>query len=174
MRDKEKNEMDAYERSNAEAAERAAAKVGAPYQGGGSEMNWYRWEGSNPGGSMERGAGMETLHHAGLQVYADGEWHPVTGFGYHTQPARPAADNAADREPEDSPERPALQDSSAYLLEAAGAMTCEGLELVGRLRRELDREDSDAEYLALDMELLLQRLHSVMLMVQETEGVDVP
>lgn len=163
--------MDAYERSNAEAAERAAAKVGGPYQGGCREMDWYRWEGSNPGGSMERGAGMESLHHAGLQVYADGEWHPVTGFGCHTQPA---ADSGAGREPEDSPERPALRDSSAYLLEAAGAMTCEGLELVGRLRRELDREDSDAEYLARDMELLLRRLHSVMLMVQETEGVDVP
>ena len=90
--------MDAYERSNAEAAERAAAKVGGPYQGGCSEMNWYRWESSNPGGSMEHGAMMESLHHAWLQVYADGEWNPVTGFGYYTQPA---ADNGAGREPEE-------------------------------------------------------------------------
>ena len=58
--------MDAYERSKASAAERAAAEVGVPYQAGIMERNWYRWEGSQPSGSFERGAVMESEHHEGL------------------------------------------------------------------------------------------------------------
>lgn len=58
--------MDAYERSTVRAAERAAAEVGVPYQAGTVELNWYRWEGSQPSGSCERGAVMESEHHGVL------------------------------------------------------------------------------------------------------------
>lgn len=58
--------MDAYERSTVRAAERAAAEVGVPYQAGTVELNWYRGEGSQPSGSFERGAVMESEHHGVL------------------------------------------------------------------------------------------------------------
>ena len=79
--------MDAYEKSNAYAQQRAAAEVGAPYKAGYAEMCWYRWAGSRPCGSLERGAMMENAHHEGLQVWDREQWHPMAAFGLYTAPA---------------------------------------------------------------------------------------
>ena len=111
--------MDAYEKSNAYAQQRAAAEVGAPYKAGCGELNWYRWNGSRPCGSLERGAAMETAHHEGLQVWDGGKWHPVETFGCYTEPM---------------PE-PML--SAVHLMRAAVAMAVETMEMLRQLEDKL-------------------------------------
>ena len=154
--------MDVYQAAAALAAKRAAAEVGKPYQAGRMDIDLYRWDGSEPCGGLEHGAEMENEHHEGLQVYAEEAWHPVTGFGNHTMDAQAA---------EKHPVELALKDSSVYLLEAGAHMAHEGKRLCQKLREMLNREDSDAEYMALDVEQVLDRLNCIMTMVQEQEGV---
>lgn len=119
--------MDAYEKSNAYAQQRAAAEVGAPYKAGCGQLNWYRWDGSRPCGSLERGAMMENAHHEGLQVWDREQWHPVAAFGCYTQPM-----------PEQEPEQePVPQLSPVHLMRAAVAMAVETMELVRQLEDKL-------------------------------------
>lgn len=119
--------MDAYEKSNAYAQQRAAAEVGAPYKAGCGELNWYRWDGSRPCGSLERGAMMENAHHEGLQVWDREQWHPVAAFGCYTQPM-----------PEQEPEQePVPQLRPVHLMRAAVAMAVETMELIRQLEDKL-------------------------------------
>lgn len=163
----EREGMDVYEAAAALAAARAAAEVGVPYQAGTREPNWYRWEGGQPSGSFERGAVMESEHHEGLQVYDKGQWHPVTGFGYYTM--APAQDK--EKPPVELTQELAFLDSTRCLLEAGANMANEGKRLCRKLRAELDREDSDTECVALEVEKMLDRLNCIMNMVLEQEGV---
>lgn len=50
-------------------------------------------------------------------------------------------------------------------------MANEGKRLCRKLRAELDREDSDAECVALEVEKMMDRLNCIMNMVLEQEGV---
>lgn len=119
--------MDAYEKSNAYAQQRAAAEVGAPYKAGCGQLNWYRWDGSRPCGSLERGAMMENAHHEGLQVWDREQWHPVAAFGCYTQPM-----------PEQEPEQePVPQLSPVHLMRAAVAMAVETMEMLRQLEDKL-------------------------------------
>lgn len=158
--------MDVYEAAAALAAERAAAGVGKPYQAGRMDINLYRWDGSKLGGSLEHGAEMENEHHEGLQVYAEEAWHPVTGFGSHTMDAK-----AKETPPVELTQELAFLDSTRCLLEAGANMANEGKRLCRKLRAELDREDSDAECVALEVEKMLDRLNCIMNRVLEREGV---
>lgn len=65
----------------------------------------------------------------------------------------------------------AFLDSTRCLLEAGANMANEGKRLCRKLRAELDREDSDAECVALEVEKMLDRLNCIMNMVLEQEGV---
>lgn len=122
--------MDAYEKSNAYAQQRAAAEVGAPYKAGCGQLNWYRWDGSRPCGSLERGAMMENAHHEGLQVWDREQWHPVAAFGCYTQPM-----------PEQEPEQePVPQLSPVHLMRAAVAMAVEIMSPLRQLEDKLYRE----------------------------------
>ena len=136
--------MDAYEKSNAYARQRAAAEVGAPYKAGCGELNWYRWEGSRPCGSLERGAAMETAHHEGLQVWDGGKWHPVETFGYYTEPM---PEQKPVQEPEQEPvQEPAPRLSAVHLMRAAAAMAVETMEILRRLEDKLYREVDSGGY----------------------------
>lgn len=128
--------MDAYEKSNAYAQQRAAAEVGAPYKAGCGELNWYRWDGSRPCGSLERGAMMENAHHEGLQVWDREQWHPVAAFGCYTQPM-----------PEQEPEQePVPQLSPVHLMRAAVAMAVEIMSPLRQLEDKLYREVESGGY----------------------------
>ena len=78
--------------------------------------------------------------------------------------------------PEELTQELAFLDSTRCLLEAGANMANEG-QIIGRqkddrkLRAELDREDSDAECVALEVEKMLDRLNCIMNMVLEQEGV---
>ena len=65
----------------------------------------------------------------------------------------------------------AFLDSTRCLLEAGANMANEGKRVCQKLRAELDREDSDAECVALEVEKMLDRLNCIMNMVLEQEGV---
>lgn len=128
--------MNAYEKSNAYAQQRAAAEVGAPYKAGYAEMCWYRWAGSRPCGSLERGAMMENAHHEGLQVWDREQWHPVAAFGCYTQPM-----------PEQEPEQePVPQLSPVHLMRAAVAMAVEIMSPLRQLEDKLYREVEHGGY----------------------------
>lgn len=73
--------------------------------------------------------------------------------------------------PEELTQELALKDSNLYLLEAGANMANEGKRLCRKLRAELDREDSDAECVALEVEKMMDRLNCIMNMVLEQEGV---
>lgn len=51
----------------------------------------------------------------------------------------------------------ALKDSSVYLLGAGACMAAEGKRMCRKLREMLDREDSDAECMALDLRTKLEQ-----------------
>lgn len=72
---------------------------------------------------------------------------------------------------ETTPEELTFLDSTRCLLEAGANMANEGKRLCRKLRAELDREDSDAECVALEVEKMLDRLNCIMNMVLEQEGV---
>lgn len=79
--------MDTYEISNAKAEQRENAQIGCDYVASITDFNWFRWNGSKRSGSWERGVTTENAHYKSLQVYTDGEWHNVAGFGYTTHRA---------------------------------------------------------------------------------------
>ena len=41
---------------------------------------WFRWDGSRASGCYQLGGQVKDETHTGLQVFADGEWHPVIGW----------------------------------------------------------------------------------------------
>lgn len=145
--------MDAYEKSNAYAQQRAAAEVGAPYKAGCGELNWYRWNGSRPCGSLERGAMMESAHHEGLQVWDREQWHPVETFGCYTEPMpepMPVQEPVQEQEPDPYAgewTRPRMVRLSAvHLLRAAGAMAVETMAMLRQLEDKLYREVDSGGY----------------------------
>ena len=73
--------------------------------------------------------------------------------------------------PEELTQELAFLDSTRCLLEAGANMANEGKRLCRKLQAELDREDSDAECVALEVEKMLDRLNCIMNMVLEQEGV---
>lgn len=73
--------------------------------------------------------------------------------------------------PEELTQELAFLDSTRCLLEDGANMANEGKRLCRKLRAELDREDSDAECVALEVEKMLDRLNCIMNMVLEQEGV---
>ena len=77
---------------------------------------------------------------------------------------------AKETSPEETTPELALLDSTRCLLEAGANMANEGKRLCRKLRAELDREDSDAECVALEVEKMLDRLNCIMNMVLEQEG----
>lgn len=78
---------------------------------------------------------------------------------------------AKETSPEELTQELAFLDSTRCLLEAGANMANEGKRLCRKLRAELDREDSDAECVALEVEKMLDRLNCIMNMVLEQEGV---
>lgn len=68
----------------------------------------------------------------------------------------------------------ALKDSSVYLLRAGASMAAEGKRMCRKLRKlreMLDREDSDAECMALDLQTKLEWIASVLEIAEENEGL---
>lgn len=185
--------MDIYEKSALEARHREMAGVGAKYAAPLRDYNWYRWKGGNPAGRWMPGAGTRHADQPGLQVnavqvYDGGLWHPVTMFtdGYfgpaanYTVGGIPMAD--ADGNPRDlaelaapaEPEKPnaqALSESSGHLLRAARAMALESVDMAKEIKEELDAEDSDAEYMALDLQTKLEWIANVLEIAEENEGL---
>ena len=41
---------------------------------------WFRWDGSRASGCYQLGGQVKDENHTGMQVFADGEWHPVIGW----------------------------------------------------------------------------------------------
>ena len=78
---------------------------------------------------------------------------------------------AKETSPEETTPELAFLDSTRCLLEAGANMANEGKRLCRKLRAELDREDSDAECVALEVEKMMDRLNCIMNMVLEQEGV---
>ena len=62
------------------ASERAAAPTGCAYVAPLFWIYWFRWDGSRKSGDYQLGARIQEENHTGLQIFADGEWHPVKGF----------------------------------------------------------------------------------------------
>lgn len=62
------------------APERAAAPTGCAYLAPTFWNKWFRWDGSRTSGHYQLGGQVKDEHHAGLQVFADGEWHSVAGW----------------------------------------------------------------------------------------------
>lgn len=78
---------------------------------------------------------------------------------------------AKETSPEETTPELAFLDSTRCLPEAGANMANEGKRLCRKLRAELDREDSDAECVALEVEKMMDRLNCIMNMVLEQEGV---
>lgn len=62
------------------ASERAEAPTGCAYVAPLFWNKWFRWDGSRESGHYQLGGLTQDENHTGLQVFADGEWHPVKGF----------------------------------------------------------------------------------------------
>lgn len=62
------------------ARERAHAPIGLPYIAPLFWNKWFRWDGSPASGHYQLGGRTQDEHHTGLQIFADGEWHPVVGW----------------------------------------------------------------------------------------------
>lgn len=62
------------------ARERAQAPIGCAYVAPLFWNKWFRWDGSRASGHYQLGGRTQDEHHTGLQVFADGEWHPVKAF----------------------------------------------------------------------------------------------
>ena len=62
------------------AAERAAAPTGCAYIAPLFWNKWFRWGGSQASGCYQLGGQIKDESHTGLQIFADGEWHPVIGW----------------------------------------------------------------------------------------------
>ena len=62
------------------ASERADAPTGCAYVAPTFWNKWFRWDGSRASGCYQLGGQVKDETHTGLQVFADGEWHPVIGW----------------------------------------------------------------------------------------------
>ena len=62
------------------ASERAAAPTGCAYIAPLFWNKWFRWGGSQASGCYQLGGQIKDESHTGLQIFADGEWHPVIGW----------------------------------------------------------------------------------------------
>ena len=62
------------------ARERAQVPIGCAYVAPLFWNKWFRWDGSRASGHYQLGGRTQDEHHTGLQVFADGEWHPVVGW----------------------------------------------------------------------------------------------
>ena len=73
-----------------------------------------------------------------------------------------------------APEKPstqALRESSGHLLRAARAMAREAADMAKAIEEELDAEDSDAVYMALDLKNKVEWIASVLGIAEENEGL---
>lgn len=61
-----------------------ASSSNEEYVVAGAEHNWFRWSGTRRSGNYEVAAQVERHLHNGLQVYANGSWHPVVGLSHHS------------------------------------------------------------------------------------------
>ena len=61
------------------ASERADAPTGCAYVAPTFWNKWFRWDGSRASGCYQLGGQVKDENHTGLQIFADGEWHPVIG-----------------------------------------------------------------------------------------------
>lgn len=61
-------------------SERTAAPTGCAYVAPLFWMHWFRWTDSRASGDYQLGAQVKDENHTGLQIFADGEWHPVKAF----------------------------------------------------------------------------------------------
>ena len=185
--------MDIYEKSALEARNREKAGVGEKYAAPMRDYHWYRWKDGDPAGRWMLGVGTRNADQPGLQVnavqvYDGGLWHPVTMLtdGYFGPAAnytvggipmadadgnhRDLAELAAPAEPE-KPNAQALSESSGHLLRAARAMAWEAVDMAKAIKEELDAEDSDAEYMALDLQTKLEWIANVLEIAEENEGL---
>ena len=62
------------------ASERADAPSGCAYVAPTFWNKWFRWDGSRASGCYQLGGQVKDENHTGLQIFADGEWHPVIGW----------------------------------------------------------------------------------------------
>ena len=62
------------------ASERAAAPTGCAYVAPTFWIHWFRLDGCQVSGCYQLGGQVKEEGHTGLQVFADGEWHPVVGW----------------------------------------------------------------------------------------------
>ena len=62
------------------ASERAAAPTGCAYIAPLFWNYWFRWDDSLESGCYQLGGRTRDENHTGLQVFSDGEWHPVVGW----------------------------------------------------------------------------------------------
>lgn len=62
------------------ASERAAVPTGCAYIAPLFWNKWFRWGGSQASGCYQLGGQIKDESHTGLQIFADGEWHPVAAF----------------------------------------------------------------------------------------------
>ena len=64
------------------ASKRADAPTGCAYVAPTFWNKWFRWDGSRASGCYQLGGQVKDENHTGMQVFADGEWHPVVAFAY--------------------------------------------------------------------------------------------
>lgn len=76
---------------------------------------------------------------------------------------------AKETSPEETTPELAFLDGTRCLLEAGANMANEGKRLCRKLRAELDREDSDCVYMALDARCAAERLQRVLQTITEQE-----
>lgn len=62
------------------ARERAQAPIGLPYIAPLMAHAWFRCDITAGSGHYQLGGRTRDEHHTGLQIFADGEWHPVVGW----------------------------------------------------------------------------------------------
>lgn len=62
------------------ASERADAPTGCAYVAPLLTNAWFRWDNCRDSGHYQLGGRTQDEHHTGLQIFADGEWHPVKAF----------------------------------------------------------------------------------------------
>lgn len=78
---------------------------------------------------------------------------------------------AKETSPEETTPELAFLDSTRCLLEAGANMANEGKRMCRKLREMLDREDSDAECMVLDLRTKLEWIASVLEIAEENEGL---
>lgn len=77
--------MNIYDKTAQDMRDRELASSSSEaYVAAMAEHNWFRWSGTRRSGNYEVAAQLERHLHDGLQVYANGSWHPVVGLSYHS------------------------------------------------------------------------------------------